>query len=381
MASEPWQIIIVGGGIAGASAAYFLARRGLRVLVLEREGQPGEHSSGRSAAVLAEHHRLPVVQRLIVAGGRFLRQPPPGLSEHPLVDEAGVLVPAAGEAWDALAAEVPDLRASGTSVQVFTRDQALARVPVCRQLDGALFLDRCGHLDVHALLSGYLRGLRAAGGELRCGCEVGELYVEAGCCRGVVTASGDELRSERVVNAAGAWAGVLGSRVGALPISFEPRRRSIITFAAPPDLTVARWPMVDYDADRLYFKPESGGLLASPMDQTPVPPCDARPVEDDVADAVDKLSRLAPALVPGSIRRRWAGLRTFAPDEIPVVGGDPRLPGFFWLAGQGGVGIETSPVLGQVAADLIVDGSSSYPDAPALSPARFTIWRAPRAAD
>ena len=371
--SDPWQVIIIGGGIAGTSLAYFLARRGVgRVLVLEREDQPGTHASGRSAAVPAEHHPLAVVQRLIVAGGRFLRQPPPGLAEHPLLDEVGVLVPAAGAGWAALQAELPGIRAAGTSVQVLTRQEVLERVPVCRELDGALLLDRCGHLDVHALLSGYLHGLRAAGGELRCGGEVRQLVVEGECCRGVITAAGEELRADWVVNAAGAWAGELAARAGGSPITFEPRRRTIITFAAPAGLQPGRWPMVDYDVDRLYFKPESGGLLASPMDQTPLAPCDARPVEEDVADAVDKLSRLAPALVPGSIRRRWAGLRTFSPDELPVVGEDPRLPGFFWLAGQGGVGIETSPALGPIAADLLVDGTSTWPDAPALSPARFT---------
>jgi D-arginine dehydrogenase len=129
--------------------------------------------------------------------------------------------------------------------------------------------------------------------------------------------------------------------------------------------------MVDCEARRLYFKPESGGFLASPMDETPVAPGDAAPTEEDVAQAVERLATMAPPLAPRALRRKWAGLRTFAPDEVPVVGEDPRVPGFFWLAGQGGVGIETSPALGRLAADLLTTGRTEVFDAAALSPARF----------
>lgn len=121
----------------------------------------------------------------------------------------------------------------------------------------------------------------------------------------------------------------------------------------------------------LYFKPESGALLASPMDETPSPPCDARPAEEDMALAVHRLQTLAPGIAPRAFRRKWAGLRTFSPDRLPVVGHDPEVDGFFWLAGQGGWGIETSPALGRLAAELMVEGRSQSPDAEALSPRRF----------
>jgi D-arginine dehydrogenase len=237
-------------------------------------------------------------------------------------------------------------------------------------MEGALLLPEDGHLDVHALLQGYLRRLTRAGGEVRCGTEVCEVLRERGRCVGVGTPGGP-LRARWVVNAAGAWAGVLGQLAGATPITFQPRRRTIVTFAAPAAHEVGRWPMVASEAHKAYFKPESGGLLTSPMDETPSPPCDAHPADEDVARAMEKLGRLAPTLVPQALRRKWAGLRTFAPDEVPVVGEDPRVPGFFWLAGQGGSGIETSPVLGALAADLLLDGTSAHEAAAAVTPGRF----------
>jgi len=128
---------------------------------------------------------------------------------------------------------------------------------------------------------------------------------------------------------------------------------------------------VHSDDDHLYFAPESGGLLLSPMDEEPMEPCDARPDDEVIAQGLARLAGLAPSLVPQTLRRKWSGLRTFAPDRVPVVGEDPRVRGFFWLAGQGGCGIETSGALGPVAADLLVAGKTERFDARALSPARF----------
>jgi glycine/D-amino acid oxidase-like deaminating enzyme len=184
----------------------------------------------------------------------------------------------------------------------------------------------------------------------------------------VVTAEG-EIHARWVVNAAGAWAGKLAALAGAAPIALVPHRRTIVTFAAPVD--VRGWPMVHSDDDRLYFAPESGGLLLSPMDEDPMEPCDARPDDEVIARGFARLAGLAPSLVPQTLRRKWSGLRTFAPDRVPVVGEDPRVRGFFWLAGQGGCGIETSGALGPIAADLLVEGTTERFDARALSPARF----------
>ena len=370
---DRFEVIVVGAGIAGASVAAFLAERGLGdVLLVEREEQPAYHATGRSAAALVELNRHPLWRRLITLGGHFLRRPPAWLADEPFVDQVGVVVPAEGAAWAELQRLEPTLRAEGIATRLIGADEACVRVPALGPgvVEGALLLPEDGHLDVHALLQGYLRRLTRAGGEVRCDTEVRAVLREHGRCVGVGTPGGP-LHARWVVNAAGAWAGILGRLAGAAPITFQPRRRTIVTFAAPAAFAVGRWPMVDSEAAKAYFKPESGGLLLSPMDETPSPPCDAHPADEDVARAMEKLGRLASTLVPQALRRKWAGLRTFAPDEVPVVGEDPVVPGFFWLAGQGGSGIETSPVLGQVAADLLLDGRSAHEAAPALAPGRF----------
>jgi D-arginine dehydrogenase len=227
-----------------------------------------------------------------------------------------------------------------------------------------------GALDVNELLDGYLRRARRAGAEIRCSTEVTGLVVEGGRCTGVRTCSG-EIRAERVVNAAGAWASLVCSAAGATPVRLEPRRRSVITYAPPPGVEPRGWPFVKGEAHRVYLKNEAGDLLMSPMDETPVAPHDPHPDEAAVAEGVERLRALAPSLVPRAVKRSWAGLRTFAPDGLPVVGEDPLLPGLFWLAALGGTGIVTSPVIGEIAADLLIDGRTSRFDARLLSPSRF----------
>ena len=366
-----FEVIIVGGGIAGASLAYFLTERGVTdVLLLEREPQPGYHATGRSAATLSELDVVATWRELKVLGARFLRHPPPGFAETPLVVPSGVMLLFREPEWSALRQAAPAIEQAGIRLVLLSPAEAVARVPVLlvERFAGAALVPDDGHIDVHALLWGYLGHARRRGVEQRFGVEVRGVRVEAGRCTGVLTADG-ELAARWVVNAAGAWAGRVGVLAGAAPIALVPRRRTIVTFAAPVD--VRGWPLVQSDADRLYFAPESGGLLLSPMDEEPMEPCDARPDDEVIAQGFARLAGLAPSLVPQALRRKWSGLRTFAPDRVPVVGEDPRVPGFFWLAGQGGAGIETSGALGPVAADLLVAGKTERFDARALSPARF----------
>jgi D-arginine dehydrogenase len=369
-----FEVIVIGAGIAGASFVHFLSRRGVSdVLLVERERAAGYHATGRSAAMAYSLDFNPTVQRLKVMGVRFLKEPGKGFSRNPLLAERGALLLFQEPTWSAMrrAAEQAE-RTQGVAIESLSPRRAVDLVEVLRleELDGALLLPDAARIDVHELLSSYLRGARSRGVEIRYGVEVTGVRVERGACAGIATSEG-EVRAKRIVNAAGAWAGELGRLAGAGPLDLAPRRRCAVVYDAPENLEVAGWPLVGSEAHQVYFEPESGGLLMSPMDEAPTPPCDAHPDDLAIAAGLERLRALAPAIVPRSIRRSWAGLRTFAPDGAAVVGEDPLLRGFFWLAGQGGTGIVTSGALGPVAADLFVEGKTERFDASALSPARF----------
>ncbi len=367
------EVIVVGTGIAGASLAYFLAEQGCTdVLLLEREQSLAYHSTGRSAATLSEFDTNPTLLALKVASAPFFRDPPPGFAENPLLRQTGVLGIFPEPAWSTVREAVPLLRDTGLRFELLTVEQVLARVPYLdpAELAGGVLVPEDGRLDVHEILSSYLRHARRRGVEQRLGVEVQGVLVEGGRCRGVVTAEG-ELRARLVVDAAGAWAGTIARLAGASPIPLVPHRRTIVIFPPPDGVRVGDWPMVASDAHQLYFAPEAGDLMLSPMDEEPMEPCDATPDDTVIAAGLERFKRLAPALVPRTLKRRWSGLRTFSPDRVHVVGEDPKLPGFFWLGGQGGCGIETSPVIGRVAADIIVRGRTDAFDAARLSPARF----------
>lgn len=369
-----FDAIIVGCGIAGASIAYFLAERGMRdVLILEREEQPGYHATGRSAAVLVEFDLVPTVQQLKILGAQFLRNPPQGFSENPLLRQSGILIMLQAPLWELGQQMVAGLRAAGVVVALLSKEEVVSVVPVVssENFDGALFFSEDGHVDVHELLWSYLRHAKHRGAQLRLAEEVKGLKVGQGRCEGVITSTGEYL-SHWVIDAAGAWAGKIRAFGGPSSVQLTPYRRTIITFAAPAGLEVNAWPLTADLSHQLYFSPESGGLLASPMDEEPMEPCDARPDELVVAETIERLKQLTPRLVPKSILRKWAGLRTFAPDQAMVIGEDPALKGFFWLSGQGGAGIETSAAVGQIAADLIEKGRTDLMDVLAISPARFS---------
>jgi D-arginine dehydrogenase len=370
---DQFEVVIVGSGIAGASLAYFLSQRGVTdVLVVEREAHPGYHSTGRSAAVLVEWDPIPAVQELKTQGAAFLRKPPPRFSEQRLLEPSGILVTFQEPLWSAVRQLIPSLVERGTAARLLTQREVIERITVmsAEHLDGGVWLAEDGHIDVHELLWSYLRHAGSKGVQRRCGLAVRGVRVERGRCRAVITTAG-EFAARWIVNAAGAWAGEIAAWAGAAPIALTPHRRTIITFAAPDGLDVAGWPLVSDESHRLYFAPESGGLLASPMDEEPTEPCDAQPDQLVIAETIERLATLTPRLVPRTLRRSWAGLRTFSPDRTLVVGEDPLVKGFFWLAGQGGCGIETSGVVGQIAADLLLDGHTERYNAALLAPGRF----------
>jgi D-arginine dehydrogenase len=370
---DAYEAVVVGCGIAGASAAFFLTERGMKdILIVEKEEQPGYHSTGRAAAVLVELDLVPSVLQLIVMGARFLRNPPAGFSEHPLLRPSGILITFQGPLWGAVRQMAPQMRKMGVTVDILTPQEAVGRVPVlcAENLDGAVSLPEDGKIDVNELLWSYLRHAKRCGASLHCGEEVTGIRIDQGRCSGVVTSHG-QYKARWVINAAGAWAQKIRELAGPSPLQVTPYRRTIITFAAPEELNVTGWPLTADLTRELYFAPESAGLLASPMDQEPLEPCDARPEEMAVARTMERLKRVAPKLVPRSILRSWAGLRTFALDQAMIIGEDPQIEGFFWLAGQGGSGIESSPAVGRIGADLVLDGKTDLFDVRAVSPARF----------
>jgi D-arginine dehydrogenase len=369
------DVVIIGGGIAGASLGYRLAGR-RRVVILEAEEQPGYHSTGRSAALYTTTYGNLIIRSLTIESGDFLLTPPAGFSETPILSPRPVLWIGRADQAASLARALAEAQASDDRARACSVDEALA---LCRVLDpgyvGGAILELGGYdIDVNALHQGYLRGFRQAGGEVVNAARASRIERDGDGWR--VEAGGQSFSCGVVVNAAGAWADEVAALAGVARVGLTPKRRTALTFDPPPTDGLASWPCV-IDADEaFYFKPDAGRILASPADETPSPPCDAQPEDLDVAITVDRIET-ATTLTVARIASKWAGLRTFAPDKTPVVGMDPDAPGFFWLAGQGGYGIMTSPALGATAAALILEGgfdtSVSGPGvtAAALSPARF----------
>jgi D-arginine dehydrogenase len=258
-------------------------------------------------------------------------------------------------------------------------DEILARLPILRPENaaGAILDEGSFDMDVDVLVQAWLRRLRGAGGQVLTSAALEAADWTGGRWR--ILAGGTEISAAVLVNAAGAWGDGVARLAGVAPLGLEPRRRTVSVMPAD-GYVVDPWPM-GVDADNLlYFKPDAGRLLVSAMEQTPSPPCDAFPDDLEVAQALDTFERLVSLPIRRPLRT-WAGLRTFAPDSQPVAGYDPDHPGFFWLVGQGGAGIQTSPALSETAAALV--RREPVPEhlaafgvsAQALSPARFADLR------
>ena len=346
------DFLIVGAGIAGASAGYELAGHG-RVVVLEREETPGYHTTGRSAAQFLETYGNAVIRRLTRASRAFYEKPPEGFAEHPLLSPRPSIFLARDDQLDTLAAFEAGEEAD--TIDRLNAAEVAARVPVLRPGYAAAGIVEQGacDIDVHALHQGYLKGLRQRGGQVVSRAEVSALTRRDGLWR--VETRAETYAAPVLINAAGAWADALGEIAGAAPIGLVPKRRTVITFDGPEGVDCRDWPLVADIEEQFYFKPESGRLLASPADETPMPPCDVQPEELDVAIVVDRIET-ATTLKVRRIEHKWAGLRSFVADKSLVIGFDEALEGFFWLAGQGGYGIQTAPAAGRTAATLITEG-------------------------
>jgi D-arginine dehydrogenase len=348
------RIAVVGGGIAGASAAYELAGRA-EVTVFERESTCGYHSTGRSAALFTECYGDPVVRRLAMAGRDFFEQPPPGFSENPLVRPRPVMFVGTNTQQAELAVALADYSAMVPAVTGISAAEAVTRCPALDPdvVAGGIIEPEARDIDVAALHLGFLRGIRARGGTVTTSADVSRV---AGDDRGwQVTAGDDTQQFDVVVNAAGAWCDVVGAMAGAAPIGLVPKRRTAFTFFPGTDSGPLPWPMVIDVAEQFYFRPEGVHVLASPCDETPMDPHDVRHEEIDVAIGIDRVQSVT-TLEIRSVVRAWAGLRSFVADHRPVNGWDPDLSGLYWIAGQGGFGIKTSPAMGRLAAAMILEG-------------------------
>lgn len=349
-AAAPLDVAVIGGGMAGAAAGYFLARGGARVTLIEAEDQPGYHTTGRSAAFYAESYGGAAVLPLTRASRDFLVAPPDGFAEVPLVRSRGALHlfrPAqAGEAQrraDALAALAPAIHLTEA-----LPDQVLAT----GRFAGAIADPDCQDMDVAALHAGFLKGMARGGGHLRCGAGLVSAERQAGRWQ-LTLADGSRVASDWLVNAAGAWADQVAKAAGAQPAGLIPARRTIAVFAAQGPAIPADLPLILDFEERFYFKPEGAGLLTSPADETPVAPSDVQPDAEDIALAAARVEEASRWRLT-RLLHKWAGLRCFVPDRLPLIGPDPEVPGFYWSAGQGGWGIQTAPAWGQaVAADLL----------------------------
>ena len=347
------DFLVIGAGIAGLSAAARLARHG-RVVVSEAEGSPGIHASGRSAAFAHFDMDAPLVRALTAASLPLLEEP--GARRHP-----ALFIALEGQESDLHRVEA-GYREWQPDVQRLTSDQARALVPVLRKGEngviGAL-LDEAGRkLDAHALLEGHRQALLAAGGEIVTASPVTSLRHDGAAW--IVDTPDNSYSAKIVVNAAGAWADEIARLAGVAPIGLTPLRRTVITFDVPDGMDVSAWPFTKTVGSGFYIEPEGRGrLLACPMDELLSDPCDAQPEEEDVALAAWRVEQATTLAIP-RLASKWAGLRTFTPDRLPVCGFDPHAPGFFWLAGQGGFGLQTSPAMALAAEALVAD--EPWPD-------------------
>ncbi len=344
------DFIVIGAGIAGASVAYWLAQHA-RVVVLEREPHPGYHSTGRSAALFMETYGPEQVRALTRASRQFFESPPAGFAEHPLLTPRGTLLVASIGQERQLEAEWDEVGSSATHTRRLDRLESCALIPVLRTdaVLGSIHEPDATDIDVNALHQGYLRDLRRRGGIVRCDAEV--TFIERQGSDWRVHAGEAIFTAPVVLNAAGAWADTIARIAGVAPIGIEPRRRTAFTFAPPADVATAAWPAVMGINEDWYFKPESGLLLGSPANADPVEPHDVQAEELDVALAVDRIESMTTLTINRPLRV-WAGLRSFVADGSLVGGFDVRAAGFFWVAAQGGYGIQTSAAMGEACAAL-----------------------------
>ena len=335
-----FDIIVIGAGIAGASAAAHLAATH-KVLMLEMEARPGYHTTGRSAAAFEPNYG-PAPIRALTRAARVHFDELKALTPR---DTVFFMPPPQQQDFDTL-------MAAQQGMQEISVAEAKRKFPLLR--DGyatrAILDPGTADIDVDLVHQSYLRQFKSRGGTLAC--SQGAEAIEHGNGLRTVKTTDNLFRTRIIVDAAGAWGDQVAKLAGATPIGLQPKRRSIAVVPAPDGQDPMQWPLIGDVGETWYAKPQSGKLLVSPADATPVEPHDAFADDMTLAEGIDRFQQAVNFEVT-RVEHTWGGLRSFAPDGNPVCGYDPKLDGFFWLIGQGGYGIQTSPALSRLAASLL----------------------------
>lgn len=359
-----FDIVIVGGGIAGTSLGAEIASK-RRTLIIEAEDQCGYHSTGRSAAFFLESYGGAHVAKLSAASAGFLANPPSDFSDESFLHERGAIHLSQGE-WP--------LVPPGVAARRLGRRELEQIIPGLRsRWTKGLLEPGCADIDVARLHAAFLRQFRRRGGEVRVNARLSRAERE-GTAWTVVLADGAEIKADILVDAAGAWADPVAEACGARRLGIAPKRRTMVQLRVGRS-SIKDLPLVNDSEGRFYFKGEGERTIwLSPHDEIETDPCDAAPEEIDIATAIERFEGVVDWPVE-RVERSWAGLRSFAPDRLPVYGFDAEVPGFFWCAGQGGFGIQTSPAAGRLSASLILgeapDQMIANIDPDIFSPHRF----------
>ena len=375
---SPGHVVVIGGGIAGVSAAYYLAESGLcdRVSLLEAENQLAHHTTGRSAALLIENYGAGPIRPLTTASLDFFHAPPADLVDQELIEQRGILTFSNGPADDATFDEqLREGKKTTHPVVEITRVEAEELAPhiLFRPQDRLMWEPYAHDIDVAATHQAFVRGLVRAGGEIHTARRVDAARPDGD--RWIVDTTEGDLDADIIVNAAGAWGDLVAQAAGVAAVGLRPLKRTAFMVASPFKDSRS-FPVVSELHHAWYLRPDGAQFMCSPADETASEPCDARADEIDIARTIDMLNERT-RLEIRSVASHWAGLRTFGPDRAMVIGPDPAQANFVWCVGQGGTGIQTSPATGRLVADLVITGRESAHfdgtglDTATLSPARF----------
>lgn len=362
------DVVIIGAGIAGVGVAAEIAGT-LKCVILEQEERHGYHSTGRSAAIFLRNYGNDVIRTLTRASAPLYERGDPALFAAPLLTPRGMIFVSGTDGLETFA----ELMAKSEGLSEISPDQAIERFPILNRdwLAAAAYEEDTQDIDVAALHEGWLRKARANGAELVCRAPVTRGAREDG--HWLIDTPKGRFKATTVVNASGAWADTVAAACGVAALGLQPLRRSMAVLPAPEGVDIRGWPMVDEVREEWYCKPDGGRFFVSPAEEDPVEPHDAYPDDMVLAEGLYRFEQ-AVTIPVTRLERSWAGLRTFAPDRTPVVGFDRTADGFFWLAGQGGYGIQTGPALSGLAGRLVRGLSPSAEvesTVTALSPNRF----------